>query len=87
MVDISFHNKSTHIHFYYEVCFLTAIFCNLVFFPAFWRYDEIFSILWNIYCRVIFCIASFYSSPLTNSRKFAKELTAALQEMRELYKK
>jgi hypothetical protein len=36
---------------------------------------------------VIFCIASFYSSPLTNSRKFAKELTAALQEMRELYKK
>jgi hypothetical protein len=65
------------------------IFCNVVFIFAciFALCDVIISILCNTYCRVIFCIASFYSSPLTNSRKFAKELTAALQEMRELYKK
>ena len=40
-----------------------------------------------IFCRVIFCIASFYSSPKTNSRSFARELTKALQEMKELYRK
>ena len=37
--------------------------------------------------NVIFCVASFFSCPETNSRKLASELHRSLQDMKLLYTK
>ena len=43
--------------------------------------------IYYIVFSIIFCICSFYSSPLTNSRNFATQLQRSLLDMKQLFVK
>ncbi|XP_023326826.1 LOW QUALITY PROTEIN: choline O-acetyltransferase-like [Eurytemora carolleeae] len=60
--------------------------------PAFMGYGAVvpdgYGVSYNPYSSsIIFCICSFYSSPLTNSRNFATQLQRSLLDMKQLFVK
>merc|ERR1711915_336448 len=58
--------------------------------PSFMGYGAVvpdgYGVSYNPYpASIIFCICSFHSSPVTNSRHFANQLQASLADMKQLF--